>query len=349
MSHRFRVRLDAVQEARPGRVWRAQFDRLWPAHRAWFLREGDAARPSYLASERALRRWMPAMVPVWERLVELAGGGDLVARALAQYRPPPFYAACSQLALTTDEPVLLRSYDYSPLLFDGLITDTAWGGRRVIGTGDSLIGLLDGMNEDGLVVSLAFGGRRAEGDGFGIGIVLRHLLQTCTNVGEAQAALTAIPVHVPYNVALLDATGRYATVAVAPDRAPQVLPTGVSTNHQGAIDWPEYAALLETETRHALLEELAGDRAASTASLSAAFMEAPLYRTDYASGYGTLYTAAYLPARGEVRWMWPNRTFVESFGTFTATRFEIAFEDGAGAVAGAPGAAPGETASAGLP
>lgn len=321
----------AFEEARPGRSWRHEFERLWPAHRAWFLREGEAARPSFLEAERALDRFMPALRPTWERLVELAGGGDLAARALAQYRPPPFFGACSQLVVSTPEPALLRSYDYAPRLFDALVTHTAWNGRRVIGTSDSFVGLLDGMNEDGLAVSLAFGGRRAEGDGFGIGIVLRYVLETCTDVADAVTALSRIPVHVPYNIALVDASGAHATVQLGPDRAPVVGAEPVSTNHQGPIDWPAYATLLETERRYACLEALATTPGLPLASLERAFLSTPLYRTAYARGYGTLYTAVYRPARGEVRYLWPDGTLRQRFDDFREAQFAVDYADGRGA------------------
>ncbi len=319
-----------MREAQPGPQWRQHFDRLWPAHRAWYLREGEAARSSYLESERQLKRHLPGFVPTWNTLIDLAGGGDLVARYLAQFRPPPFFAACSQLIWTQTEPALLRSYDYSPLLCDGLITQTAWSGRGVIGMSDSMVGLLDGMNEDGLAVSLAFGGRQVQGDGFGIGVVLRYVLETCVSVAEATRLLRTIPVHVAYNIALVDTAGSHATVMLAPDRAPIVSASRVSTNHQGAIDWPEYARLLETERRYNDLHEHLHDPDATLASIQGRFLEPPLYRTDYLAGYGTLYAALYLPARREVRYFWPGLTLTQTFQDFHETQFTVQYRDGKG-------------------
>ena len=40
-----------------------------------------------------LRAHMPELVPAYERLVDLAGGGDVAARMLSLYRPPPYLAA----------------------------------------------------------------------------------------------------------------------------------------------------------------------------------------------------------------------------------------------------------------
>ena len=73
------VTFRAVAEDLPGAVLLAQFERTWPAYRAWYLREGEAPRPSYVQCRRMLREHLPELVPTWERLVELVGGGDLAA------------------------------------------------------------------------------------------------------------------------------------------------------------------------------------------------------------------------------------------------------------------------------
>ncbi|MGZ4481005.1 MAG: hypothetical protein ACXVY5_02275 [Gaiellales bacterium] len=84
----------AYHELEPGPRWLALLDATWPAYHAWFLREGDAARPSYVECRRALREHMPELVAVWERMCELAGGGDAVARMLSLWTPPRFIAGC---------------------------------------------------------------------------------------------------------------------------------------------------------------------------------------------------------------------------------------------------------------
>ena len=86
----------AVSECEPGLAWRSTFDRLWPAYERWWQSEPGAARPTYLECRQALRQHMPEMIPIWERLVALAGGGDLVARFLSLYRPPAYLTGCSQ-------------------------------------------------------------------------------------------------------------------------------------------------------------------------------------------------------------------------------------------------------------
>ena len=92
----------SIEELELGPKWQAVFEERWPHYRAWFLREGEAARPSYATSVRMLRAHMPELVPAYDRVVELAGGGDLAARMLSLYKPPPYLAACSQGAWIRD-------------------------------------------------------------------------------------------------------------------------------------------------------------------------------------------------------------------------------------------------------
>jgi hypothetical protein len=82
------IAFEAVEELSPGAKWRLRFDAMWPTYRAWYLQEGDAARPDYPTCRRELERHMPELVPTYERLVELAGGGDVAARMLSLWRPP---------------------------------------------------------------------------------------------------------------------------------------------------------------------------------------------------------------------------------------------------------------------
>ena len=88
----------------------------------------------------------------------------------------------------------------------------------MLGTGDCLWGLVDGVNDDGLAVSLTFGGRREVGEGFGIPLVIRYLLEVAGDVAEGIEVLRRLPHQISYNVTLCDRSGRVATVMVAPDR-----------------------------------------------------------------------------------------------------------------------------------
>jgi hypothetical protein len=106
---------------------------------------------------------MPELVPTWQRLVELAGGDTLAAQMLTLYNPPPFMTGCSQAVHLGGERALVRNYDYSPELFEGVVFGSSFAGRRVVGTSDCLWGLVDGMNESGEGGTGARGVRRGDG------------------------------------------------------------------------------------------------------------------------------------------------------------------------------------------
>jgi predicted choloylglycine hydrolase len=307
------LELEAIEEPQPGEQWRERFEAMWPTYRAWYLQEGDAARPSYATCRRALAEHMPELVPVYERLVDLAGGGDLAARLLSLYRPPGFIVGCSQGAWTRGEPLLVRNYDYPADRLEGIVSLTRWSERQVIGMSDCLWGLLDGMNDRGLAVSLTFGGRPDVGDGFAIPLVVRYVLETCDDVSAAREALARIPVHAPQNLTLLDRSGAYLTAYVGPGREPRFVDVAATTNHQGVVEWPEYAEAIRSEERERCVIELLDE---DRERFEAAFLEPPLHSTAHARGFGTLYTAAYEPASGRVRYRWPDLTWEQSFERF---------------------------------
>ena len=253
------LEFETVEELTPGSKWQARFNAMWPAYRAWYLKDGGASRPDLDTCRRALARHMPELVPTYERLVELAGGDELAARVLSLYRPPGFVVGCSQGAWTRDAPVLVRNYDYPVARLEGIVYLTEWSGRRVLGMSDCLWGLLDGINDAGLAVSLTFGGRRDVGDGFGIPIVVRYLLEVCDTVEQAREALERIPVHAAQNLTLLDRSGTYLTAYVGPGRAPEFHAVAATTNHQGKVEWPEYARAIRTVEREQRVLELLDD------------------------------------------------------------------------------------------
>ena len=297
---------EAVRELEPGPAWQARFEALWPAYRAWYLQQGDAARPDYPTCRRALQEHMPELVATYDRVIDLAGGGDLASRLLSLYRPPGFVVGCSQGAYTRGAPVLARNYDYPVSRLEGIVYLTAWTGRRVLGMSDCLWGLLDGINDAGLTVSLTFGGRRDVGDGFAISLVIRYLLETCDTVAQAGEALARIPVHAAQNVTLLDAAGDVLTAYVGPGRPAQLRRVAGTTNHQGKVDWPEYARAIRSVERERCVLDLLADPGVDRERFIAAFLEPPLHSTEYAGGFGTLYTAAYFPTEGRAEYRWPG-------------------------------------------
>jgi predicted choloylglycine hydrolase len=310
------VTFDAIAEPQPGDRWRARFEETWPAYRAWFLREGDAARPSYMAARRMLGEHMPELVPTWEQMIELAGGGDVAARMLALYSPPPLVSGCSQAVFAGPAPVLARNYDFDPALLEGVVWRSELTSRRVIGMTDCLWGLLDGLNDAGLAVSLAFGGRRATAPGFAIALVLRYLLETCETTDGALALLARVPIQAAYNLTLLDRGGHAVTAHVGPDGPPAVRAAAVATNHPENVEWAEHAAATGSVEREERVLELLADPATNEDAFVEAFLAPPLYNTAYASGFGTLYTAVHRPADGSVEYRWPGVRWRQSFAAF---------------------------------
>ncbi len=307
----------ACEELQPGVKFQHLFRRDWPQYRRWFLREGEAARASFAVSLRMLRQHMPELVPTYERLVELAGGGDMAARFLALYCPPALFSACSQAVWTRDRIALIRNYDYASHTFDGLLLHSAWTGTHVIAMADCLWGVLDGMNEHGLAVSLAFGGRAVIGRGFGIALVLRYLLETCRTTREAAHVLCRVPVHMAYNVAIVDRQGDYATALLAPDQETLITRLPVSTNHQGRIALPRQARAWKTVRRENILQACLQDPDQTLERLTQQFLQPPVYRTPQANDWGTLYTSSYYPQTGLIECRWPDDVWQQSFTTFT--------------------------------
>ncbi|SLN51190.1 Acyl-coenzyme A:6-aminopenicillanic acid acyl-transferase [Roseivivax jejudonensis] len=306
----------AISEDEPGPKWAALFHEYWPDYRRWWLREGDAARPTYLESRRALEAHMPEIVPLYDRLCELAGGGDQAARFLSFHTPPPYLSGCSQAIWPGREPVMVRNYDYAPNAFDSLILRTRWQGRTVMGVSDGLWGLVDGVNDAGLAVSLTFGGRRIVGEGFGVPIILRYVLQTCSTAEEAGAALARIPTHMSYNVTALDRRRKFVTAMLSPDRPAILTHAAVATNHQENVEWVSHARFTATvERERYLLQRLTLHRDPEEKFVSA-FLKPPLYSTAFAHGFGTLYTAVYRPRRGQMEVRWPGTTWRQSLGGF---------------------------------
>jgi predicted choloylglycine hydrolase len=251
---------------------------------------------------------MPELLPTWEQLTALAAETgaprERVARFLSLYRPAPYLSACSQAVWAGDEPVLVRNYDYSPDLWEGVLLHTRWNGRSVLAVSDCLWGVLDGINDAGLAVSLSFGGRRVVGDGFGIPLVLRYLLERCTTTAEAVQVLARVPSHMAYNVTVVDATGDFITAYLAPDRPPILRKWPLCTNHQEVQDWSEYTRASGSLEREGVLAQTLADPLLTAEGLVAGFRQPPLNSTDYARGFGTLYTAVYYPRRGVGRFFW---------------------------------------------
>lgn len=320
----------AVAEARPGPALESNIRRFWPAYRRWLLAGGGAASAGTGEAVRALRARMPELLPTFERLVELGPDDPLFPRFLTLYRPPPFIGACSMAMAADPQPLLVRNYDFDPALAEGVILETAWRGRKVLGMADCLWGLVDGLNEDGLAVALTFGGRRETGDGFGIPLILRYVLETARDVPDALEALRAVPSHAAYNVGVVDRSGRRATVHLFPGGGARVVDRPVATNHQDGVHWPSQARFTATLEREAHLISLM-EKSPSPRELADAFLTPPLYRTQYGSGFGTLYTARLDPRSGTAVYCWPGQELACKLGELECRSIPIDFVEGEGA------------------
>jgi predicted choloylglycine hydrolase len=327
------MRLYGIHEETPGVRWQSLFDSTWPAYRAWYLSEGLDKRPDLPSCRAALNRHMPELVPTWERLVVLADRDDLAARMLSLWEPPGFAPGCAQLVLEKPQRLLIRNYDYSPDLFEQVVYSSRFIDRRVIGTGDCLWGLLDGMNDDGLVVSFTFGGRPGAGHGFGISLVVRYLLEVCATVQDARAVLDRLPVSMSYNVTISDRLGATVTAFVAPDSPPEFFDTPLATNHRGIVpEYPEAARALNSVGRQDALMRLV-QSAPNVRRATEAFLKKPLHNTAYSRGFGTLYTAVYFPDEQIVQYHWPDTSWHRSFSDPDGTKDVVLKEPVAGSMA----------------
>jgi len=310
------IAFKSIKEDKPGEKWQQIFKKTWPYYKKWFLSQGYTSRKGYLTSATKLQEYMPEVMPIYEKFTELSGGGDLEARFLSMYCPPPYMTACSQIAWTKDSTSLIRNYDYNPQTFEGTIIYTNWL-KKIIGISDCTWGLLDGMNEDGLALSLTFGGRKVVGEGFGIPLILRYILETSAGVKEAMQIFLRIPVHMSYNVTMIDKSGEYATVYLSPDRPPYVTRSQVGTNHQFEVEWEDYALLTATVERHQFLESCVKDPDETEASLIKKFLHKPLYSKDFNKSFGTLYTVIYRLDQLSAELRWPDKNLTCSFENFS--------------------------------
>jgi predicted choloylglycine hydrolase len=317
----------AIAEPWPDRGWQGLFAATWPGYRHWYLREGAAARPDLDTCRRMLAAHMPELVPGWRRLVELASamaGGDLAARMLTMYGPPAYLAGCSQAVYLggAGGPALVRNYDYAPQLLDRVVYGSAFTGRRVVGMSDCLWGLVDGMNDAGLAASLAFGGRRVVGSGFGIPLVLRYVLEVCDTAAQARATLARLPVHMAYNVTVVDRAGDHFTAFLGPDREPGFRRQRFATNHQEHLDWPRQAHATHSVERAAVLADLLA-QPIDLEPLVDRFLSPPLYSTGYDMGFGTLYTAVYRPADLSIGYHWPGSVWPHTVPGFASGQHRV--------------------------
>ena len=318
---------DAVNEPSAGAKWRQRWQRSWPAYEAWFIARGGDAGPDRKTCRAALERYMPQIVPVYDGLVSLAGGTERAARFLSTWCPPRYLGGCSLAAMSDGTDVrLLRNYDLSPDLNEGLLLRSEWTGRPVMGMVEFLWGLSDGINDAGLSVALAYGGRSETGEGFGITTILRYVLEVCDTVDKALVILDRVPSHMAYNIVLADASGATASVELKPGGGTGPMPHAIATNHQSGAELPDRAPFTRTYERHRHLSTLHGN----VRDLHAVFTAAPLRQDRYSEGFGTLFTAEYDPVAKSMRLIWPEESWHQSLSQFQEGQRVIDFVASAG-------------------
>ncbi|MFZ1702825.1 MAG: C45 family peptidase [Saprospiraceae bacterium] len=310
---------------KPGEKWLEIYKTFWPGYRAWLLQHDFQNTVSLEDSEAALKQYMPKMLPTYKRLCSLVKNDALATKFLTGFQPPAYISACAQAVTKKDSIQLVRNYDYSPGLLEGICMNTKWNKKKVLGTNDCLIGLVDGINEDGLAISLTFGGRKEVGRGFGIPFIIRYVLEFCKNVDQAVKCLTTIPSHMSYNVIVVDKKGHFKTVMVAPDREAIVTNHAFSTNHQLKVEWEENARFNKTIERSNFLEDALEYKDLTNDKLASIFLLSPMYNTKFKEGFGTLYTAVYRPETGEAEWQWKGQKMKQSFSNFEEQQKLILF------------------------
>ncbi|UWQ91364.1 hypothetical protein K3727_00655 [Rhodobacteraceae bacterium M382] len=297
-------------EQAPDDAWRRVVAHGWPGWREWFTSRGGNDLP-ITEAHRALRRFMPEFEPLVEELNQATNPDESLQRFLTFWCPPRYLVNCSQAVIVDDKgPFLIRNYDLDPALNEATLLTTSWRSTRVMGMVEAMAGLADGMNEHGLTASLTFGGRINVGKGFGIPLIMRYLLQMCRDTQDAVDLLRAVPAHMSYNITLIDASGDWSTVMVAPDRPTIVRQQPWATNHQLGVEWPRHGRISNTLGRAQHLERLLEDTATNACTLHQTFRQKPVFSTNYRQGFGTVYTAAYRPLQREVQLSWSDGTTV---------------------------------------
>ena len=312
MARSFGVTFTAYDEEEPGRKWLENFNGCRERWAAWATAHQNGDRPSHEACRRAIGEHMPEFLDSHDRRVALCGGDPVIGQHISYWGGPPLISGCSVLALPGPPVTLLRSYDFTEQFFDALIARTRWTGKRILAMREGAGGCLDGVNEDGLTAALTFGGDFAHAVGFAIPMLVRYVLETCSDVEQAIAALARLPSAGVQNIILQDHSGASAVVYLHPDRPAITVREAMVTNHQEIVP-AETGDQTGSGPRKTYLSQLSGQ---SSDAVAQAFMAPPLHHTDFSGWFGTLYTARYEPETGTGRYLWKNAVWEQSVASF---------------------------------
>lgn len=317
-----------IDEAMPGPKLASIYALRADAYATWYLQDGDAVRPTPDEAISALHMHMPELVPAYEAMVsEVAPGDPVAARMFTMWRPPGAAIACSQAVLRDGDqgPRLVRNYDYPAELMDAVVLRTELTGRRVVGMTDAFWGLADGMNDAGLAVSLTFGGRASMGEGFGVPLVIRYLLETCATTADARVVLARMPIAHTHNLTIADASGDVITAYLNPDRPPSFRRLPIAVNHQWAVESWDPVLAESTLRREWWLLRLLDDPDVDRERFLGAFLVPPLYSLAHDIGRGTVYTAVYDPADGDITYAWPTSRLGLRIDDFTEGEHPVVY------------------------
>ena len=310
-------RIQYVDEPIPSQKWLDFYNDTRAGYKKWFLEDGLQKKPSLSKCRSSLVKYMPELERIWDNLIKISASDEEEARMLSMYCPSSYKRGCTQAVWTRYNPVLVRNYDYSPLLFEGRVIKSRWADNDVIATSDCLWGALDGINSKGLSVSLAYGGNDHIGDGFGISLVLRYILEFGKSTQDAIDILNQVPINMAYNITIVDKLSHVVTVELTPSDNPKVINRPFAVNQQGDFDINHYALFSNSSERSQTIHELLFDPLVSIESFITAFGYAPLFSSDYDNNFGTLYTAVFNPLLKACEYHFPNTQVVyQSFDHF---------------------------------
>lgn len=303
-------------EDTPGHKWRSGALEYWPRLRSWLPSDANHTPPTVDEGWAALAVHMPELLSPYETMLGVLPDDDGLHRMLPQWCPPPLFAGCSVACVGDGSPTMLRNYDFEPANFEGRVWLSRLTGRAVLASLEGLWGALDGVNEHGLAVALTFGGGVDHGRGFGVPVIVRYLLETCSDVSDARAALVRIPSAMVHNVMLLDRSEACLVAYLRPGRPPEFEETAAVTNHQ-----PGYGPS-PVENFESSQERLAALRTRTPEAGD--FLAPPLYDPGR-----TLYSVAYSPEAGMARFFWPGQQLIQSLVHFTEATVDLPAEGAA--------------------
>lgn len=162
------------------------------------------------------RRIYPSVVEEMEGIAQGAGIEleKFSAFLFGIYAFPPFQG-CSCFAAVGEEDVFFgRNSDFLPAAREQSLSSIykIEGKKSFLANSTTPVQVEDGVNEDGLAVGLTFVFPTVRKPGLNAGLLVRYLLEHCSSVPEAIAALQDLPISSMQTLTIADQQGRIAVV-----------------------------------------------------------------------------------------------------------------------------------------